>query len=186
MPALFRIAALLMMGVLPACGGSAQPAAVVCEVQGSDDACFRCQAQRCGAQLDRCYGSGFHEGRAVVGPIQRRCVWNEATSAYDRDCTYGLEPDPAGSRNGRAEDASLGAPDVPCGPLAVCLQKCGCGASCKAGCTTPSDAARTTYYSNDPRYGSASCWACESTYLTACVRQSCASECAPADAGDAN
>jgi hypothetical protein len=72
-------------------------------------------------------------------------------------------------------------PEVPCGWLAVCVQLCGCGADCKAMCSARVDASVTTYYANDPR--ATSCAACESTFLTACVKESCAAECAPPDAG---
>ena len=160
----------LLMPLLAACGGSsAVPAAVVCEVEHSTSACFRCQAQRCGPQLDRCYGNGFHEGRAV-GTTTARCLWNPDTQEYDRNCTF--------SGGARSE---AGVPDVPCGNLATCLQSCGCGSDCKATCFGAGRS--TTYFANDPRVYSRACASCETDYLAACVKASCAAECAPADAG---
>jgi len=166
--------------VIGGCGRESLPVGpLVCEVETSSNACFRCQAQRCGAQLDQCYGQGFHEGRSVGVVTQRRCVWNSATGQYDRDCTYGLEPDAASAfRNGGLPDGgSPGAPAVACGYHAICLQSCGCGSACAEMCARPpADAAATTYYANDPRLDS-QCSDCVQTHLAACARQSCAAEC---------
>jgi hypothetical protein len=181
------IAALAM--ALGACGGASLPvgAPVVCEVERSDNACFRCQAQRCGAQLDRCHGEGFHEGRSV-GPVQSRCGWNPDTQRYDRNCSYGGGAwssgggAPAGYRDGRVVDASPGpvAPAAPCGAYAACFQSCGCGVACSASCTgSTGDAAvaATTYYSNDPRLTESGCSSCLNSILAPCVKQLCAEEC---------
>jgi hypothetical protein len=172
----FRRSVLLATALaLAACGGSSLPAPVpvVCDVEQSPNACFRCQAQRCGAEVDRCYGTGFHEGRSVGTPVQGRCLWNADTGKYDRNCTFS---------GGLAGDArSSGAP---CDDLALCVQSCGCGTDCTTTCTQKQrDPAVTTYYANDPRIES-SCPACLSTFVSACVKQSCAAECGDgSDAG---
>jgi hypothetical protein len=117
--------------------------------------------------------------------VQRRCVWNSDTGKYDRDCTSSLVGDARQDRNGTPPDGgTLGAPDVPCGPVALCLQSCGCHAGCVAGCPLPTwDAALTTYYANDPRYQTPTCSLCQGGLLGSCTRQRCAAECDRADAG---
>jgi hypothetical protein len=151
---------------LSACQETAQPVPgpVVCEVAGSSNLCFRCQAQRCGAALDRCQGAGFHEGRAVQS--------EPAGCMYDSDF------------NGRSQ-CPHGIPDAsprsaaPCAWLAVCLQSCGCGQDCARMCTTYPDGGReiTGAFANDPR--EAVCNACLAETLAPCVRQNCAAECPP-------
>jgi hypothetical protein len=185
MRALREVLCAAALAALAACHGSSSTAPVVCEIDQSPSPCLRCQAQRCGAALDQCYGPGFHEGRSVSAPLQRRCVWNEATGQYDRDCTFGLAAtDDAAERNGSAQTAGASPPAVPCGALAVCLQSCGCGADCTAECMRgPSDGGVTTYYSNDPRYASPACSDCLGGVLASCVKRSCPAECGGSDAG---
>jgi hypothetical protein len=180
----------VVVGAAAACSSSSlpAPAPVVCEVEQSADPCFRCQAQRCGSQLDQCYGAGFHEGRSVAVPVTSRCAWNSATGQYDQNCSLsgGLGADAAlDYRNGHLGDGGLvGAPAVPCGPVAVCMQSCGCGAECTSSCTRPGDGAMTVYYANDPRYPTAACALCVTNVLGPCIKRSCATECAvPGDAG---
>jgi hypothetical protein len=159
--------------MVSACQGSSSlPGPVVCDVAGSNNACLRCQAQRCAVELDRCHGAGFHEGRSVLNePV--KCVWNS-------DCGSTLE----GYRNGRVQEA--GAMDqkltttAPCGSVSVCLQACGCGLECARSCQAPppdGGLVPTTYYSNDPR--NSVCPDCVKQHLAPCVRQHCAAECPP-------
>jgi hypothetical protein len=126
--------------VLAACSGSS-PAPTACEIARSADACFRCQAQRCGAPLDRCYGAGFHEGRAVAA-----------------------------------------AESLPCGPLAMCQQSCGCGIACATDCQHTLADAGAGGASSGAHYDPTACTNCVNSYLTDCVRRSCAAECG-ADGG---
>src|SRR5689334_9521583 len=133
-----------LIAVLMLACHAAEPAPIVCDIAQSPNACLRCQAQHCGAALDRCYGAGFHEGRAI-GPITlQRCEWDPATSSYSRNCTFsgGL---------GASGDAGFPTtfPDVPCVQVAACVQGCGCGTDCQAACG--GDAGRTLYFANDPR-----------------------------------
>lgn len=186
-PSVRLLVACSVVAALLGCREASVPrGAVVCEVATSSDACFRCQAQRCGAQLDRCHGAGFHEGRSV-GTITRRCVWNSDTGQYDKDCTFsgGLGSDASlDYRNGRLTDAGITvAPAVPCGYYAVCFQACGCGSQCAATCSqSAGDAAVTTYYANDPR-DQPGCAACVQSLLAPCVKRLCAAECGDGDAG---
>jgi hypothetical protein len=139
------------------------PANQVCEVTQSTNACFRCQAQRCGAGLDRCYGTGFHQGRAVPAPAG--CRYDSDLNQFTGQC----------DRGGRALD-----PAPPCAPMATCLQACGCGLDCARACQAPppdGGAPVTTYYSNDPRL--TVCSDCVKEALESCTKQNCAVVCPP-------
>jgi hypothetical protein len=167
---------LIVLALLPACDEDAPSAPIVCAVEQSSSACFRCQAQRCGTELDRCYGAGFHEGRSVGSTI-KRCLWNTATQKYDVNCTFsgGLSRDRLSHG-----DAAEVYPDLPCGWLAVCVQSCGCGVDCRTNCRSPS---LSTAFAEDSRYTPEDCTACEDMGLTDCMRRSCAAECGSGDAG---
>ena len=158
----------IVLALLPACHEDATPAPVVCAVEQSPSACFRCQAQHCGAALDRCYGAGFHEGRSV-GSTSKRCLWNSDTQKFDLNCTF----------SGGVSRPEM-YPDLPCGWLAVCLQSCGCGVDCRATCLSPR---LSIIFAKDSRYTPEDCTTCEDMGLTDCMRRACAAECASGDAG---
>jgi hypothetical protein len=167
-----RLALVLAALALGACQASPlpPPAPIVCEVAGSPDACFRCQAQRCGSALDRCNGTGFHEGRRVPDVQTQRCSWNEATGKYDRSCIW---------NDGGGAEADTGRVAGPCATFATCFQSCGCGSGCVASCSTSDYDARppyTYYFANDPRI-EGTCPDCVQRFITPCVRQQCAAEC---------
>jgi hypothetical protein len=147
------------------------PGPLVCEVAKSPDPCFRCQAERCGSQVDQCHGAGFHEGRKVGGVprAKQSCQWNADTQQFDRNCGY---------HDGRPPDASpSSAPYGPCADFATCFQACGCGSECATSCKQAADGgATTTYFANDPRY-EGGCSDCLQRVLAPCVQQHCAAEC---------
>jgi len=148
---------------LPACQETAQPllGPVVCEVESSSNSCFRCQAQRCGAELDRCYGAGYHQGLAVS--LIERCTFNADTNRFDGNCTY----------SGVARAAH-----DPCASQAACMQSCGCGRECARACEARPDGGMVTdHFSNDPR--ELLCTDCVKEHLAACVQRNCAAECPP-------
>jgi hypothetical protein len=118
-----------------ACSGSSSSAPIVCAIDQSGDACFRCQAQRCAGPLDHCYGPGFHEGRSVgtvdvpCGPLaacQQSCG---CAAGCDVTCARGLSDAAVPTGQTRYEPALC--TDCVSTYIAACVRR-----SCAAECGT--------------------------------------------------
>lgn len=162
-PRLACAGALLVLALAPSCDESAPATGRLwCDLATTPDRCLACQAQRCGAELDRCYGPGFHQGR--VAPELERCQFDSELDMFRGNCSS-------------VRFADAGPFSVACYDTASCLAACGCGEECVRKCRapTPDGGTPTLYYSNDPR--EAACAPCVEQTVAPCTRLRCAVEC---------
>jgi hypothetical protein len=163
-----------------------------CAADQSASACDRCQARRCAAQLDQCYGPELREGSQIPGNAAA-CAYDGSAGDVAQAVTTYYSNDPrlqscAGSGvvfvrcqwdeathsytrdcvyGGGGADGGVSFAGA-CRDFSRCVQSCGCLTDCSPSCA---------------RAATQGCTLCQTQILQPCVTRMCAEECGGADAG---
>jgi hypothetical protein len=186
-----RWGGLLFLSLLAGCNGktSLSPA---CAIDQSVSACDRCQARRCAAQLDQCYGPELREGSRIPDNAAAACRSDGSASDAQALTTYYSNDPRLGSCGGGGvvwvrcqwdeatrsytRDCVYGGGGADggvsfagaCRDFSRCVQSCGCLTDCSPSCA---------------RVATEGCTLCRTQVLQPCVTRMCAEECGAADGG---
>jgi hypothetical protein len=176
---------LLLLAALGAGCNGKMSLSLACAAARSASACDRCQAQRCTAELDQCYGPALREGTRIPDEAPAACPTDGSVGDAQAVTTYySNDPrfescsrysvvwvrcrwDPAtgaytrdcvysGGTDGGVSFAGF------CRDFSRCVQSCGCLTDCSASCATAA---------------TEGCNLCRTQVLQPCVTAMCGQEC---------